>query len=298
MTVPGTPRPGTPALSMMTPAQAADRLGWRRVLAFGAHPDDLDFGTAATMAALSGAGVHIVYCVMTDGEAGGFDDSTRPSIVEDRHREQREAAAHLGVADLVYLGERDGYLEPNHRVQAHVVRLMRQQRPDAVFSMHPERAWERLQAAHPDHLACGEAVVRAAYPAVENPFAYPELRAEGLEAFHLRWLVLFGGPRVHTNLVLDVTGHEQDKLTALRHHLSQHPDVPRMESFVLGAMAANHDEARAILGPAGEPGPGAVGEPGRGAGGAETAQRGEQAPRYGEAFHLVEVNSEETISGF
>lgn len=270
--------PAHPSEPLLTPAQAAERYGWRRVLAFGAHPDDLDFGAAATVAALTRSGVEVTYCVMTDGDAGGFDAGSHHTIIERRHQEQRDAAAHLGVSDVEFLGERDGYLEPSHRVQAKVVALMRRLRPDVVIGMHPERDWSRLQRSHPDHLAAGEAVVRASYPAVENPFAYPELLEQGLEAFHLRWLLLYGGPRERTNLTLDVTGTEQDKLTALRHHLSQHQDVARMENFVMEHMRSQHRDAAP---PA-----------------AHDEASADLSDRYAEGFHLVEVNAADTISGF
>ena len=54
----------------------------RRVLCFGAHPDDLDFGASGTVAAWTAAGVHVEYCIMTDGDAGGFDDRTAEEITE------------------------------------------------------------------------------------------------------------------------------------------------------------------------------------------------------------------------
>ncbi|QCU77736.1 PIG-L family deacetylase [Citricoccus sp. SGAir0253] len=259
-----------------TPAEVAATHGWRRVLAFGAHPDDLDFGAAATVAGLTRAGVEVTYCVMTDGDAGGFEAEDHHTITTRRQQEQRDAAALLGVRDVEFLGERDGYLEPTHAVIEQVVARMRRHRPDAVLAMHPERDWDRLQRSHPDHLAVGEAVVRASYPAVENPFAYPRLAEQGLEAYRLPWLVLYGGPAARTNLVVDVTGAEQDKLRALRHHVSQHPDVPRMEAFVLRGMAELHRRWS---------GPGAA--------------AGEDAPeRYAEGFHLVAVNDASTISGF
>lgn len=261
------PRSGS---ALMDPAAAARQHGWRRALAFGAHPDDLDFGTAATVAGLTAAGVEVTFCIITDGDAGGFDAQAHHSIGARRHQEQHEAAAHLGVHRVEFLGERDGFLTADHRVQQLIVAQMRRHRPDVVIAQHPERDWTRLQRSHPDHLAAGEAVVSAAYPAVENPFAYPELHSSGLEAFHLRWLLLYGGPAERTNLVLDVTGHEQDKLAALRRHVSQHPDVARMEGFVLDQMAALHRE--------------------------HAEQGSERA--YAEAFHLVEVNAADTISGF
>ena len=59
-----------------------------RVLVFAAHPDDLDFGAAGTIARWTAAGVQVSYCIMTDGDAGGFDDEQRAGIVELRAAEQ------------------------------------------------------------------------------------------------------------------------------------------------------------------------------------------------------------------
>jgi LmbE family N-acetylglucosaminyl deacetylase len=240
----------------------------RRVLCFAAHPDDLDFGASGTVAAWTAAGVEVQYCIMTDGDAGGFDPLHRERIVAMRHAEQREAAGIVGVSQVHFLGERDGFLEPSHEVQKQVVALIRTVRPDVVLAMHPERDWERMQRSHPDHLACGEAVTRAVYPAVENPYAYPELEADGLAAFKLRWLWLYGGPAARENHAVDVTAVFGQKLEALRQHLSQHPDVERMERFVRASAEA------------------------------KAAEAGMDDGALAEAFHVVAVNAEDTIAGF
>ncbi|GAA1362710.1 PIG-L family deacetylase [Arthrobacter rhombi] len=240
----------------------------RRVLCFGAHPDDLDFGASGTVAAWTASGVDVQYCIMTDGDAGGFDPAHREEIVSMRHDEQREAARVVGVQEVHFLGERDGFLEPSLEVQRKVVALIRQIRPDVVLAMHPERDWSRLQRSHPDHLACGEAVTRAVYPAVENPYAFPDLQESGLEAFKLRWLWLYGSPQERENHAVDITGTFDAKLTALRAHLSQHPDVAKMEAFV----RSNSQSLAAAHG---------LGE-----------------DRLAESFHVVEVNAADTIAGF
>ena len=240
-----------------------------RVLAFAAHPDDLDFGAAGTVSALTSAGVQVEYCIMTDVDAGGFDDRDPQETARLRHLEQREAAAKVGVQTVHFLGERDGFLEPNQRVIREVVRLIRQVRPNIVMAMHPERAWDRLQRSHPDHLACGEAVTRAIYPAVENPFSFPELITEqGLEAYKVPWLWLYGAPKERENAFVDITEHFGRKMEALRSHFTQHPDVGAMEKFV-------EQQCR------------------------ENAVRGglEQA-RHAESFHAVAVNADDTIAGF
>jgi LmbE family N-acetylglucosaminyl deacetylase len=64
-----------------------------RVLCFTAHPDDIDFGAAGTIAAWTAAGVEVSYCIMTDGDAGGFDPTQRDDIVAMRAKEQHRAAA-------------------------------------------------------------------------------------------------------------------------------------------------------------------------------------------------------------
>lgn len=239
-----------------------------RVLCFTAHPDDIDFGAAGTVAAWTAAGVQVSYCIMTDGDAGGFDPEQREEIVRLRVAEQQRAAALVGVTDIHYLHQRDGYLEPSHEVMREVVRLIRQLRPDVVVSMHPERNWNRIQKSHPDHLAVGEAVTRAVYPALENPFAYPELAEAGLEAYKLPWLWLFAGPEERENHFVDVTEHVESKLAAIHIHVSQHPDVDAMERTVRGLMLGTG------------------------------ARAGLPAGRSAEAFHVVTVNGQGTIAGF
>lgn len=240
-----------------------------RVLAFAAHPDDLDFGAAGTIAALTAAGVEVQYCIMTDGDAGGFDERDPQETARLRHLEQTVAASKVGVSTVHFLGERDGFLEPTHEVIRKVVRLIRQVRPTIVMAMHPERNWDRIQRSHPDHLACGEAVTRAIYPAVENPFAYPELVSdEGLNAYKVPWLWLYGAPRERENGFVDITKFFEQKMDALRAHFTQHPDVASMERFVEHQCRTNAERGRL------------------------------PAEALAESFHLVAVNADDTISGF
>lgn len=240
----------------------------RRVLVFAAHPDDIDFGASATIASWTAGGASVEYCVLTDGDAGGFSDEDRPGIAALRRQEQRAAAALVGVQEVTFLGEPDGYLEPTDAVIREIVRRMREVRPDVVLSMHPERSWDRIQKSHPDHLACGEAVTRAVYPAVENPFAYPELEAAGLHSYRVPWLWFYGSPTHHENRFVDVTGREDQKIAAITAHRSQHPDVDRMQTRV-----------RAFL--------------------QDNARRGGLPEgRSAEAFHVVGVNTDKTIAGF
>ena len=195
--------------------------GVTRALVVTAHPDDVDFGAGGTVMALVKAGVQVTFCICTDGDAGGFDDSTdRSEIPAIRRAEQASAAAVYGVTDVRFLGYKDGYLEPSHDVQRDIARVMRQVQPQLVITQSPERNWDRLPASHPDHMAAGEATTRALYPAVRNPYAYPELRSqEGLEAWTVSWLWLQGHPEI--NHFVDTTEFFSRKVNALEQHASQ-----------------------------------------------------------------------------
>ena len=206
--------------------------GVTRALVVTAHPDDVDFGAGGTSMALIKAGVQVTFCICTDGDAGGFDDSTdRSEIPAIRRAEQVAAAAVYGVTDVRFLGYRDGYLEPSHDLQRDIVRVMRQVQPQLVLTQSPERNWERLPSSHPDHMAAGEATARALYPAVRNPYAYPELRTdEGLEAWTVNWLWLQG--HVEPNHWIDTTEFFSRKVMALEAHASQTSHMEGLEDML------------------------------------------------------------------
>jgi LmbE family N-acetylglucosaminyl deacetylase len=203
-----------------------------RVLVVTAHPDDVDFGAAGTVATLVEAGVAVTYCIITDGDAGGFDPSVpRSEIPGIRRAEQTAAAAALGVTDLRWLGYRDGELTVSHELRRDITRVIRQVRPQRVLTLSPERNWDRIGASHPDHMAAGEATVQAIYPDARNQFAHPTLMAdEGLGEWAVPELWMFGSPRPNT--FVDVTDKLAVKLQALRAHVSQTEHMTDLEGMI------------------------------------------------------------------
>lgn len=205
-----------------------------RVLAVTAHPDDIDFGAAGTVAGFVDAGFAVTYCVCTDGDAGGFDpDVPRGEIPGIRRAEQVAAAAAVGVHDVRFLGYRDGDLRATQDLRRDISRVVRQVRPQRMLVPSPERNWARLPASHPDHLAAGEAAICAVYPDARNPFAHPTLLAdEGLDAWIVPEVWLMGHP--DNDHHVDVTETFDRKLDALRAHASQTAHLPELETMLRG----------------------------------------------------------------
>jgi LmbE family N-acetylglucosaminyl deacetylase len=195
-----------------------------RILVVTAHPDDVDFGAAGSVAVWTDAGAAVTYCVVTDGDAGGFDPAVpRSAIPAIRRAEQTAAAAEVGVKELVFLGYPDGQLQATLDLRRDLARVIRQVRPDRVLAPSPERYWGRIFASHPDHMAAGEAAICAVYPDARNPFAFPELLAEGLEAHTVGEVWVMASERADT--FVDVTDTFDRKLAALRAHVSQMTDA-------------------------------------------------------------------------
>ncbi len=193
-----------------------------------AHPDDVDFGAGGSVATWVKAGIEVAYCIATDGDAGGSDRSvSRPDMARIRQREQRAAGAELGVTNITFLGYPDGRLAPSLDLRRDVSRAVRTFRPDRLVCQSPDRNWERIGASHPDHLAAGEAAACAAYPDARNPFAHPELLAEGLEPHAVTEMWLMAAPQ--PNRAVDITDVFDRKVSALRQHESQVAHDPGLE---------------------------------------------------------------------
>lgn len=209
---------------------SADELD--RVLVVTAHPDDVDFGAAGTVATLVDAGVEVVYCICTDGDAGGFDPGVpRSEIPRIRREEQTAAATAVGVTDVRFLGYTDGRLEVSFDLRRDISRVIRQVRPQRVITQSPEYDWARLPASHPDHRAAGEAAVAAVYPDARNPFTHIELlQDEGLEAWTVRELWLMAHPQ--PDHAVDITDAFDRKLAALRAHESQTAHMDSLEEML------------------------------------------------------------------
>jgi LmbE family N-acetylglucosaminyl deacetylase len=206
-----------------------------------AHPDDVDFGAAGTIAAFTAAGLEVTYCIATNGEAGGSDRTmARADMAALRQDEQRAAAAMVGVTDVRFLGYPDGMVETTRELRRDISRVIRQVKPERVLTQSPERNLEFIFASHPDHLATGEAAVDAVYPDARNPFAHTELLdVERLEPWSVPELWIMGPGGQHTGVAVDTTATVERKVAALMCHKSQMPDPDAVAQRVRDWSRAN-----------------------------------------------------------
>jgi LmbE family N-acetylglucosaminyl deacetylase len=213
-----------------------------RVLVVTAHPDDVDFGAAGTVATWTEQGIEVTYCIVTDGDAGGFDPSVpRDQIGSIRQREQTAAAKQVGVEDLVFLGFPDGYVESTLKLREAISGVIRRVRPQRLVCQSSVRNLDRIYASHPDHLAAGDAAICAVYPDARNEFVFPDLIAAGLQPWSVSEVWIMAG--TDGNHAVDVTDHVDRKILALRSHESQHQDPDGMEQRVRGWMMATAQQA-------------------------------------------------------
>ena len=190
-----------------------------------AHPDDADFGPAATCARWIAEGSEAWLVCCTSGDQGGEDPELEPlDLAATREDEQRTAAAVIGYAGVTFLHGPDGALANDLALRELLVREIRTFRPDAILATDPETIFHgRHGVNHTDHRAAGMAAVDAAYPAARNPMAFPWLARAGIAAHRVRRLYLFWSNA--PDVVIDVTSTLERKLEALRAHASQIDDV-------------------------------------------------------------------------
>lgn len=192
-----------------------------RVMAIFAHPDDIEFGCAGTIARWVQAGAEACYVLLTSGDVGIADTSlTRAEAAAIREAEQSAAAEVVGVQEVVYLREPDGTLVNTLELRKKLVREIRRFRPEVLICGDPT-AWfmGETYINHPDHRAAAAAALEAVFPAAGQPHLFEELAQEGLRAHKVRKVYIneFGGGSTFINIsdVMDL------KIVALHKHASQ-----------------------------------------------------------------------------
>jgi LmbE family N-acetylglucosaminyl deacetylase len=187
---------------------------WSSALAIVAHPDDLEYGTAAAVARWTAQGKRISYCLATSGEAG-IDGIEPERCGPLREAEERASAAIVGVDTVEFLGRPDGMLEYGLPLRRDIARAVRRHRPDVVITINFHDSWGPGTRNQADHIALGLAVLDGVRDA-GNRWVFRELLDEGLEPCRVS-TVLVSGVLQGTHGV-DVTEHFEVGIASLEAH--------------------------------------------------------------------------------
>ncbi len=195
------------------------------VLVIVAHPDDIEFSSAGTIARWVKHGAKAVYILVTSGDVGIAETGmTKHQAMEIRESEQRNAARVCGVEEVVFLREPDGMVQATLDLRKKLVREIRRYRPEVVITGDPTVLWAGSgYINHPDHRAVALATVDAIFPAAGQPNLFEELEAEGLQAHKPRkvYVSSFGG---EAEIYINIEETMDLKIAALREHKSQMKD--------------------------------------------------------------------------
>lgn len=215
---------------MTSPLPHLDLDALRRVLCIVAHPDDMEYGASAAVAELTDAGIEVDYLLVSAGEAG-IRDTEPEQTARIRREEQERACEIVGVDTLEFLDFPDGLIENNLDLRRAIAAQIRRFRPDAVITM----TWEvsvQWGLNHADHRNVGLATVDAIRDA-DNPWLYPELRAQGLEPWATKQLWVTAG-EVNTAIPVSPASVERAvrSLQAHQLYLESLPDHMAPEEFI------------------------------------------------------------------
>jgi LmbE family N-acetylglucosaminyl deacetylase len=192
-----------------------------RVLVVAAHPDDIEFGAAGTVARWVAEGAGIRYLIVTRGDKGSDDPAADvESLTRLREAEQRAAAAEIGVDGVDFLDEPDGQVEPSLALRERITYAIRSYRPEIVMTHDPTVLFVNNEwVNHPDHRAVGQVTVDAVFPTARDPLNFRQHLEGGLEAWKVAELYLWSTNEA--NQLVDIGATIERKVAALGHHASQ-----------------------------------------------------------------------------
>jgi LmbE family N-acetylglucosaminyl deacetylase len=227
--------------------QAQERIeNWtgKTIMVVTPHPDDDVYGCGATMAMLARNKNRVVVVIYTNDDKGSFDlEMTSERLARIRKAEQEAACATLGIPkeNIIWLGYPDGELEyaVPKQLCGQITRLIRQYRPDAVFSIDPGENHERWHKT--DHRMAAFNTIDAVR-AAEFHLYYPEhLLYDGLKPFKVPVMFYYYALKDDTNYWVNIDDFVDTKIEAALKHVSQYePSIskyrPDMEKSVRDAL--------------------------------------------------------------
>lgn len=204
----------------------------------GAHPDDIEFGAAGTVARWVREGAEVTYVIVTDGSTGTSDPELAGAKLATLRRDETICAASAaGVERVDFLGYRDGYVEPTLELRRDIARVYRSVRPHRFVVMDPVPLPGGWFVNHPDHRAVGQTCLDVTITAGTTPGHFPELLEEGFEPWRgLKEIYIYGPGGGET--AVDIAETIDAKVAALRCHASQLGEWD-LDAMIRGWMGEN-----------------------------------------------------------
>jgi LmbE family N-acetylglucosaminyl deacetylase len=188
----------------------------RKVLAVGARPLDVEFHAAGSLAHLARSGANASLLICSEAVPGA-------GVTDLRRDETSRGAAAVGVKEVVFLDAAGGANDGEAGLRRELVRWIRREQPELVLCPDPTTYW----IEHEDHTylvesecrRVGKAVLDALHPRTASRAAYQDLGREGLRAWLVPQVWLFGSDR--PNHFVDISGTHRVKCAALSCHESE-----------------------------------------------------------------------------
>ncbi len=214
---------------------------YQRIMVVAAHPDDIEWGMAGTVARLTQAGKTVVYVLATRGEAGSEDESrTVEEVGQLREAEERAAAREVGVGVVEFLGFPDSQVYYGPELRRALARAMRRHQPEVLLTGSFAATWANGALNQADHRHLGQALVDARLDASLRA-AFPELLLEGRPVWRGCKLLLVGGG-ADANCWVDISPVIDRSVASLAQHKSYLAElqldadtIARGRSSVIGA---------------------------------------------------------------
>lgn len=208
---------------------------YERILVVLPHPDDEVFPMSGTLARYISQGSHVTYICLTLGEMGrnlgNPPFANRITLPQVRRRELETSCQVIGIQDLRLLGYHDKTIEfePHGPLDAKLLEIIQEVRPQLIFTFYPG------YGVHPDHNACGAAVIRtvSAMEPAERPVVY-------CSAFPTENDL--GAPEI----VNDIRPYISQKLAALKAHgtqfqlFAEHENISETDPAFLERISVEH----------------------------------------------------------
>lgn len=201
---------------------ALDETTFDSVLCVVAHPDDIEYGVSAAVAAWTSAGKRVSYYLLTRGEAG-IDTMDPVDAAPARADEERASASVVGVDTVEFGDHHDGVIEYGVPLRRDIAAAIRRTRPDLVVTLTHAETFPGGFLNQADHRAVGLATLDATADA-GNRWIFPELVDDGLEPWKVT-AVAVSASATPTHYV-DVTGHLDDAIESLEEHRLYNAALP------------------------------------------------------------------------